>query len=155
KQQILHKNESISIALKNSHKLLQSSILQSDLNIDELSQSSNSLQLLSNKYQSLEFILNKSSRLVKELEQADRIDKKNIRYALYWLTFTICWVIWRRLLSKPVLFILTQFLTIFKLALYFLKFFQKNNSHDTILSYNSISTPQLQFYLPTLSTTAT
>ena len=102
KSQLLSQTKKLSNNLIKGNQILQSSILQSNLNLDELRQQTNSLQTVDDKYDQFQSIVSKTSTLVKSLEKASNQEKRDVYLALFFLIACISWVIWRRILKLPV-----------------------------------------------------
>lgn len=131
KDKLLHKTKQLTNSLSRGTQLLQSGILQSDLNLDELKQQTSSLQKVDDKYQQLESIFTRTNQLVKTLEKASHQEKRDVYMALGFLCLCISWVVWRRILKLP-----------FKLALWILfRFFKTILTTIGLVSTHMPSSP--------------
>lgn len=101
RDKLLNKTQQLTNSLIKSNTLLQSSILQSDLNLDDLKQQTQSLNQIQDKYSQLETIFNKTNELVKSLEMASNQEKRDVYISLGVLALAISWVIWRRIFKGP------------------------------------------------------
>lgn len=101
RDQLLNKTQQLTNNLIKSNTFLQSSILQSDLNLDDLKQQTHSLTQVQDKYSQFEVIFNKTNNLVKSLEKASNQEKRDVYFALGFLCVAISWVIWRRIFKGP------------------------------------------------------
>lgn len=117
KEKLLNKTKRVTTNLIRGNQILQSSILQSDLNLDELKQQTNSLQKMNDKYSQFETVFNKTSQLVKTLEKASRREKRDVYFAIGFLCVCISWVLWRRIFKLPVKLALWLLFNFFKTIL--------------------------------------
>ncbi|CAL9738086.1 protein transport protein Sec20p [Monosporozyma servazzii] len=101
RDQLLNKTQMLTNNLIKSNTFLQSSILQSDLNLDDLKQQTHSLTQVQDKYSQFEAIFNKTNNLVKSLEKASNQEKRDVYIALGFLCMAISWVVWRRIFKGP------------------------------------------------------
>lgn len=101
RDQLLNKTQQLTNNLIKSNTFLQSSILQSDLNLDDLKQQTHSLTQVQDKYSQFEVIFNKTNNLVKSLEKASNQEKRDVYISLGFLCIAISWVIWRRIFKGP------------------------------------------------------
>lgn len=102
KDKLLSKTKQLSANLIRGNQVLQSAVLQSDLNLDELEEQSSSLSKINDKYTQLETVFNKTSQLVKTLEKASHQEKRDVYFALGFLCLCVSWVLWRRIFRLPV-----------------------------------------------------
>ncbi|GME67996.1 unnamed protein product [[Candida] boidinii] len=117
-EKILDKNEKISNSLQNSRNLLQASIIQSELNIDNLETSTKNLSSISDKFEYFNSILNLTNGLVKKINENNDKEKNNIYRALYFFFGCCAWIIWRRLLNKPIRLLIWVFYKSIVLVIY-------------------------------------
>lgn len=102
KDNLLNKSKMVTKNLIKGNQVLQSGVLQSDLNLDELKQQTNSLGKVEEKYSQFEMIFNKTSVLVKSLEKSSNQEKRDVYLALSFLILCVSWVLWRRVFKLPV-----------------------------------------------------
>lgn len=117
-EKILDKNEKITNSLQNSRNLLQASIIQSELNIDNLETSTKNLSSISDKFEYFNSILNLTNGLVKKINENSDKEKNNISRALYFFFGCCAWIIWRRLLNKPIRLLIWVFYKSIVLVIY-------------------------------------
>lgn len=109
---LLSQTKKITHGLMRGSQALQSGLLQSDLNLDELRMQTQSLQKVDNNYTQLEQVFTRTNRLVKTLERASQREKRDVYLSLAFLAACITWVLWRRIFRLPVrlgLWLLFQF----------------------------------------------
>ncbi|KAK5773611.1 Sec20p PWA37_002442 [Arxiozyma heterogenica] len=134
RDQLLNKTQQLTNNLIKSNTLLQSSILQSDLNLDNLKQQTQSLNQIQDKYSQLETVFNKTNRLVKSLETASNQEKRDVYISLGFLALVISWVVWRRIFKGPTKLFLWLLFKFFKGILVSVGVVQKFTSKDNILT---------------------
>ena len=139
KSQLLSQTKKLSNNLIKGNQILQSSILQSNLNLDELRQQTSSLQTVDDKYDQFQSIVSKTSSLVKSLEKASNQEKRDVYLALFFLIACISWVIWRRILKLPVKLFLWMCFKFFKSILIAIGMVQSSVKGSSITSPDMIS----------------
>lgn len=102
KDKLLHRTKQVSANLIRGNQVLQSAVLQSDLNLDELREQTHSLSQVNDKYMQLETVFVKTSQLVKTLEKASNQEKRDVYLALGFMSLCVSWVLWRRIFKIPV-----------------------------------------------------
>lgn len=152
RDQLLNKTQQLTNSLIKSNTLLQSSILQSDLNLDDLKQQTQSLNQIQDKYSQLEIIFNKTNSLVKSLETASNQEKRDVYISLGFLALVISWVIWRRILKVPTKLFLWLLFKFFKGVLVSIGVVQKIAIKDNIPRISNTIAAESTI---TISTTAT
>ena len=138
KSQLLSQTKKLSNNLIKGNQILQSSILQSNLNLDELRQQTSSLQTVDDKYDQFQSIVTKTSSLVKSLEKASNQEKRDVYLALFFLIACVTWVIWRRILKMPVKLFLWMCFKFFKSILVAIGMVQSTMKNSTLTSSESI-----------------
>lgn len=138
--QILTQNKSITNSLQMTRKLMSTSIMQTELNIDLIDQQTRDLSSLNEKLVDLNTVLKKSRQIVKFIEKQDRQDKNRIYLSIGFLLLCSAWVIWRRILKVPVKIMLWTF---FKLFGIFNWFAIKQSEADKIEVYATIDNLQI------------
>ncbi|CCC71921.1 hypothetical protein NCAS_0I02530 [Naumovozyma castellii] len=102
KDKLLKTTRRVTHNLVRGNQILQSGLLQSDLNLDELKQQTHSLQQADDKYSQLETVFRKTNSLVKTLERSSHREKRDVYAALLFLACCVGWVLWRRVFRLPV-----------------------------------------------------
>ncbi|CCF56252.1 hypothetical protein KAFR_0A08180 [Kazachstania africana CBS 2517] len=101
KDKLLKTNKKLTGNLIKSNQYLQSSILQSDLNLDELKQQTLSLNIVNNKYEQFGTIVDKTTSIINQLNKSSNQEKRNVYLSLAFLCCCCSWVLWRRILKIP------------------------------------------------------
>lgn len=112
-EQILTQNKNITSTLKLTKQLMTMSVMQTELNIDNLDQQSRDLNTLNDKLVDLESVLVKSRQIVKFIEKQDKNDKRRIYLSIGFLLLCCAWVLWRRVLKLPVKILLWTLMKFF------------------------------------------
>ncbi|EJS42191.1 sec20p [Saccharomyces arboricola H-6] len=102
RDKLLNKTKQLTNNLVRGNQILQSGILQSDLNLDELRAQSHSLTQIDDKYTQFETVFRKTADLVKILENASHQEKRDVYLSLGFLICCVSWVLWRRIFKLPV-----------------------------------------------------
>ncbi|CAI4057862.1 hypothetical protein SUVZ_02G6020 [Saccharomyces uvarum] len=102
KEKLLSKTKLLTNNLVRGNQILQSGILQSDLNLDELRAQTHSLTQVDDKYTQFETVFKKTADLVKVLENASHQEKRDVYLSLGFLVCCVSWVLWRRIFKLPV-----------------------------------------------------
>lgn len=102
RDKLLSKTKQLTNNLVRGNQILQSGILQSDLNLDELRAQTNSLTQIDDKYTQFETVFKKTADLVKVLENASHQEKRDVYLSLGFLICCVSWVLWRRIFKLPV-----------------------------------------------------
>lgn len=102
KDKLLSRTKQLSANLIRGNQVLQSAVLQSDLNFDELQEQSSSLSKINDKYTQLDTVFVRTSQLVKTLEKASHQERRDVYLALGFLCACVSWVLWRRIFRLPV-----------------------------------------------------
>ncbi|QLQ79860.1 hypothetical protein HG537_0C05090 [Torulaspora globosa] len=102
KDRLLNKTKQVSANLIRGNQVLQSAVLQSDLNLDELREQTNSLAQVNDKYSQLETVFVKTAQLVKVLDKASHQEKRDVYLSLAFVSLCVSWVLWRRIFKIPV-----------------------------------------------------
>ncbi|KAI3402469.2 SEC20 [Candida oxycetoniae] len=101
-QQINSQNSKITASLQASRNLLSATILQSELNIDTIDQQSKDLLRLNENFTKFGDLLNKSRGIIKFIEKQDKADRQRIYLSMGFFLLCCCWVIYRRVLRRPI-----------------------------------------------------
>ncbi|ODQ78091.1 hypothetical protein BABINDRAFT_168668 [Babjeviella inositovora NRRL Y-12698] len=136
--QILAKNASITHSLKHSRQLIESSILQSELNIEELTTSTKDMHQLADKYSNFNVVLQNTGKLVKFINSQNKKDRRNIMMALAFFTFCCVWVIWRRILRRPVMLLVWVVLKLLGVTRIFGKVFGSRGDTVTLTPLSQV-----------------
>lgn len=134
-EQILSQNKSISNTLKQTRHLMNTSIMQTELNIDLVDQQSADLATLNDKLLDLNSVLQASGQIVKFIRKQDKQDKQRIYLSIGFLLLCSAWVIWRRILKTPVRIMLWTFFKLFGVV----NFFIRAGEADAALEETAIS----------------
>lgn len=102
KQQLLTTNKKITSTLMRTSHLLQSSVMQSELNLGELQEQTRSMHKLNDRFDSLSGVLHTSSKIVKIINDSSGRERRQIYTGLSFLGLCIAWVLWRRIFKLPV-----------------------------------------------------
>ncbi|RLV96638.1 Protein transport protein SEC20 [Spathaspora sp. JA1] len=111
-QQVAHHNKQITQSLQTSRQLLSATILQSELNLDSLDQQTKDLNKLNEGFIQFSTLLNRSQQIVKFIEKQDKSDRQRIYMAGAFFLACCCWVIYRRVLRRPIQLMLWSFFKI-------------------------------------------
>ncbi|CCH59647.1 hypothetical protein TBLA_0B08320 [Henningerozyma blattae CBS 6284] len=114
KAQLLKTTKKLTNSLMRGNQILETGILQSDLNLDELRSQTHSITIMNEKYQQFETIFKKTNQLVKSLERASQQEKRDVYLSLAFLIMCISWVLWRRIFKLPVKLALWMLFQFFK-----------------------------------------
>ncbi|CAD6614472.1 BAG_1a_G0013170.mRNA.1.CDS.1 [Saccharomyces cerevisiae] len=150
REKLLSKTKQLTNNLVRGNQILQSGILQSDLNLDELRAQTNSLTQIDDKYTQFETVFKKTADLVKVLENASHQEKRDVYLSLGFLLCCISWVLWRRIFKLPVklgLWLLFKFFKGILVTLGLVKSYAGSSS--------SLQAPSLVLNAPILATTTT
>ncbi|CCE66268.1 hypothetical protein TPHA_0P01100 [Tetrapisispora phaffii CBS 4417] len=142
KSKLLNTTKKLTNNLIKGNQILQSSVLQSDLNLDELRQQTSSMQIMNDKYLQFEIVFNKTSQLVRRLEKASQQEKRDVYLSLGFLAMCIFWILWRRVFKVPVKIGLWIVFKFFKYILVSIGFVKKvsNTINSDIISDEIINT---------------
>ncbi|QHS72675.1 Sec20p [Saccharomyces paradoxus] len=150
RDKLLSKTKQLTNNLMRGNQILQSGILQSDLNLDELRAQTNSLTQIDDKYTQFETVFKKTADLVKVLENASHQEKRDVYLSLGFLICCVSWVLWRRIFKLPVklgLWLLFKFFKGILVTLGLVKSYAASSS--------SPQAPSLVLNAPFLATTTT
>lgn len=113
--QINAQNTKITSSLQASRSLLLTSVLQSELNIDSIDQQSKDLARLNESFIKFGDLLGKSKGIVKFIEKQDKSDRQRIYLAMGFFLVCCCWVIYRRVLRRPLRILFWSLFKIFNI----------------------------------------
>lgn len=142
--QVLSKTKQVSANLIRGNQILQTGVLQSDLNLDELKQQTNSLSQMNDKYSQLGFVFDKTSQLVKNLEKASHQEKRDVYFSLGFLCICVAWVLWRRIFKLPCKIALWLLFRFFKTILMTTGLVRQHGSKPVLAPPVLSSTPTIQ-----------
>jgi len=91
----------VTLALKRTHALLEQELEKSNLSLETLEHSSQTLRQLEHRYSAFDVLLNGSKRLIIELERADKWDRWMIYAGLAVFGLVCMWILYKRLLRGP------------------------------------------------------
>ncbi|ODV87876.1 hypothetical protein CANARDRAFT_191591, partial [[Candida] arabinofermentans NRRL YB-2248] len=115
---LLDTNLQVTNKLQNISVMLQSSLMTSEVNMQDLSASTNALTNLSNKYSYFADVILKSGKLVNKINESSQAERKQIYRSLYFFIAVCCYIVYRRLLKRPIHLFLWIFFKTFKLILW-------------------------------------
>lgn len=118
KESLLNTNTQLTDKLQNVSTLMKSTILASELNMAELDSSNSTLVHLGEKYGVFGDMLKRTNALVTQINKSSKRDRVMIYRAIYFFIAVSMWIIWRRLLRKPIKLILWIVLSSIKLIIW-------------------------------------
>lgn len=113
-----NKNKQITTSLIRSNQILKSTVLQTDLNLEEIYIQGNMLTELNDKFDVLDTLLNHSSKIMKLIEKNGSKEKRRVYLSFGFLILCISWVLWKRLIRGPLKLLLWIWFNFFKKILY-------------------------------------
>lgn len=99
---VMSTTKKITSKLVQSSQILETSLMQSQLNLDELQMQDEDLERLTEKHVIVGSLLEKSDAFAKEIKLAGQRDKRMMLYAIGFFFVCVLWVLWCRLLKWPV-----------------------------------------------------
>ncbi|OBA27707.1 Sec20-domain-containing protein [Hanseniaspora valbyensis NRRL Y-1626] len=126
KDKLKDKNQMITKSLVRSNQILKSTVLQTELNLEEIFIQGNLLTDLNDKFDILDTLLSQSSKLMKMIEKNGSKEKRQVYYSLGFLIACVSWVVWKRLVRGPVKLLIWIWFNFFKRILYFTGFLKRN-----------------------------
>lgn len=126
KDRLKDKNEMITKSLIRSNQVLKSSVLQTELNLEEIYIQGNLLTDLNDKFDILDTLLSQSSKIMKVIEKNGSKEKTRVYYSLGFLIVCISWVVWKRLIRGPVKLLIWIWFNFFKRILYMAGFLKRH-----------------------------
>ena len=160
KDKLKDKNQMITKSLVRSNQILKSTVLQTELNLEEIFIQGNLLTDLNDKFDILDTLLSQSSKLMKMIEKNGSKEKRQVYYSLGFLIACVSWVIWKRLVRGPIKLLIWIWFNFFKRILYFTGFLKRNKVivgepiFQEITSIISESTPIISSTLSSLSSSS-
>lgn len=100
-EQMLHASSDVTESMRRTHDLMAAELSKSDFAHSALRESTAALSLLSESYSSLDAMLASSRALLGTLLKSQKTDTWYLQSAFYLLVFTLCWLVFRRLLWGP------------------------------------------------------
>ena len=91
----------VTLALKRTHALLEQELEKSNISLETLEHSSQTLRQLEHRYSAFDVLLRGSKRLILELERADKWDRYMIYGGLAIFGLTCLWIVYKRILRGP------------------------------------------------------
>lgn len=113
-----NKNKQITNSLIRSNQILKSTVLQTDLNLEEIYIQGSMLTELNDKFDILDTLLTQSSKIMKLIEKNGSKEKRRVYMSLGFLVLCISWVIWKRLIRGPLKLVLWIWFSFFKKILF-------------------------------------
>ncbi|CCG83790.1 protein of unknown function [Taphrina deformans PYCC 5710] len=99
---VIQASSDVTLELRKTHALMSEELSRSALSQELLEESSSTLSRLGNEYYNFGTILNGSKRLLKELENANKVDQMWIWGSFGFFCLVVTYVLYRRILSRPV-----------------------------------------------------
>lgn len=99
---VLQASSDVTAGLRKTHALMSEELSRTALSQELLDESSATLERLNEEYTTFGTILIGSKRLLKELENADRIDQLWIWGSFGFFCLVVAFILYRRILSRPV-----------------------------------------------------
>lgn len=118
KESLLSTNTQLTDKLQNVSTLMKSTILASELNMAELDSSNQALVHLGEKYGVFGDMLKKTNALVTQINKSSKRDRVMIYRAIYFFIAVSMWIVWRRLLRKPIMLVVWIVLSSIKLIIW-------------------------------------
>ncbi|CDO95389.1 unnamed protein product [Kluyveromyces dobzhanskii CBS 2104] len=118
KGKTLQVNKKITSNLLRTNQILRSSVLQSELNIDELSQQTDTLMVVNDKFDRFKAMSQASTKLIKAINNSSYQEKQKVYAAIAFFAGCIAWVLWRRIFKYPVKLAFWLVFKLFKSFLY-------------------------------------
>lgn len=118
KESLLNTNTQLTDKLQNVSALMKSTILASELNMAELELSNSTLVHLGERYSVFGDVLKKTNSLVTQINKASKRDRVMIYRAIYFFIAVSVWILYRRLLRKPIRLVLWLVFSSIKLVLW-------------------------------------
>ena len=112
--QLLEKNKRITSKLQNINTIMHESVLSGEKNLQDLSGSTSSMASLSNKYGHFAEVLVKTNGLVKTINESSDAERRQIYRSIYFFIFVCCFIIYKRILKRPVHLFLWLFFNFFR-----------------------------------------
>ena len=112
--QLLEKNKKITSKLQNINTIMHESVLSGEKNLQDLSGSTSSMASLSNKYGHFAEVLVKTNGLVKTINESSDAERRQIYRSIYFFIFVCCYIIYKRILKRPVHLFLWLFFNFFR-----------------------------------------
>lgn len=118
KGKTLQVNKKITSNLIRTNQILRSSVLQSELNVDELKQQTDTLTLVNDKFDRFNALSQASTKLIKAINSSSYQEKQRVYMALGFFVTCIAWVVWKRILKYPIRLLFWLCFKFFKSILY-------------------------------------
>jgi len=111
---LLDKNKQITSKLQNITSIMHDSVLSGEKNLQDLSSSTSSMAYLSSKYGHFADVLVKTNGLVKTINESSDAERRQIYRSIYFFIFVCCYIVYKRILRRPVRLFLWLFFNFFK-----------------------------------------
>lgn len=147
-------NKKITSSLIRSNQVLRGSVLQTELNIEELDTQTSLLDELNEKFEIVNTVLNQSNKLIKIVESSSSQEKKQVYYSLGFLAVCIAWVLWKRIIRGPLKLLLWIWFKFFKTLLFSTGLAKRKMQTYSGIDPHSIVTASLR-QAPTVTATDT
>lgn len=104
KGKTLHVNKKITSNLIRTNQILRSSVLQTELNLDDLKQQTQTLTLVNDKFDRFTQLAKTSSNLIRAINNSSYRDKQKVYISMAFFVACIVYVLWRRIFKYPIKF---------------------------------------------------
>lgn len=115
-EDVLTQNKSITHALRATRTMMNTSLMQSELNIESLDQQTKDVSRFDDMLTNFQSLLLKSKQIVKFIERQDRQDKNRIYLSIGFFLLCCAWVLWRRIFKLPVKILIWTLLKLIGIA---------------------------------------
>lgn len=115
-EEVLTQNKSITHALRATRTMMNTSLMQSELNIESLDQQTKDVSRFDDMLTDFQSLLLKSKQIVKFIERQDRQDKNRIYLSIGFFLICCAWVLWRRIFKLPVKILIWTLLKLIGIA---------------------------------------
>lgn len=105
-EQLLQVNQLITQSLQQLRQMAEASIMQSELNLEELVGGTKDMAALGDRYANFHTVLQTTGKFIKFVNAQSKQDRRQIVYAVTFFAVCCAWILWRRLLRRPVMLVL-------------------------------------------------
>ncbi|VEU24414.1 DEKNAAC105686 [Brettanomyces naardenensis] len=116
-QQILGKNKQITDKLQNIATMMNNSLIASERNLQDLGSSSSLLTDLGNRYAYFADVLMRTNGLVKMVNESSNAERRQIYRAIYFFIAVCTYIVYKRILKRPVKLFIWLFYNFFRYAI--------------------------------------
>lgn len=105
-EQLLQVNQLITQSLQQLRQMAEASIMQSELNLEELVSGTKDMAALGDQYAGFHTVLQTTGKFIKFVNAQSKQDRRQIVYAVTFFAVCCVWILWRRILRRPVMLVL-------------------------------------------------